>query len=180
MWISQFHLVCHDVLDIAPRCHYAHADKFSLWSDHIWPHNTTTYHPHCSTLLMMISTPIASLTCLSRYNFAQRFILHFRIMSQIFNVMRAIFIALLHNLHANTNSAHIHLELTSITEFAGHTLAMSSLSSLLCFIKPELACRHWGNISYDPSLSLGAQLHPSLLSGDRTSHLNMVRTFVST
>ena len=36
-----------------------------------------------------------------------------------------------------------------------------------CFIKPKLACRHWGNISYDSSSSLGAQLHPS-------SHSNQV------
>jgi len=66
---------------------------------------------------------------LLRYNFARSFITYFRTTSQIFNVICAFFIALLHNLYGNTNSAHIHPELASITEFAGHTLAMSSSSS---------------------------------------------------
>ena len=77
----------------------------------------------------MTSTPFASITRLSRYNIAQSSVTYGRITSQIFNVICAFFIALLHNLHGNTNSGDIHPNLASITEFAGHTLAMSSSSS---------------------------------------------------
>ena len=86
----------------------------------------------------MILTPIASLTRLSHYNFARSFITYFRTTSQIFNVICASFIALLYNLNDNTNSAQIHPELASITEFAGHTLAMSSSSSSI-----TLSNRNW-------------------------------------
>jgi len=78
---------------------------------------------------MMISTPITSLMRLSRYNLVWSFVTYFCTTSQIFNVIWAFFIAQLHNFHANTNSALIDPELASITEFAGHTLAMSSSSS---------------------------------------------------
>jgi len=86
----------------------------------------------------MISIPLTSLTRLSHYNLAWSVITYLCTTSQIFNVICTFFIALLHNLHANTNSAQIHPELTSITEFAGHTLAMSSSSS-----SNTLSIRNW-------------------------------------
>jgi hypothetical protein len=88
-----------------------------------------------SQLFIMISTPVASLTRLSCYNLAWSFITYFCTTSQIFNVICTSFIALLYNLHGNTNSAQIHPELASIT---GHTLGMSSSSSSIA-----LSNRNW-------------------------------------
>lgn len=101
----------------------------------------TTYPPIiliAPKFLIMISTPITSLMRLLRYNVARSFITYFRTTSQIFNVICPSFIALLYNLHRKTNSAQIHPELASITEFAGHTLAMSSSSSSIA-----LSNRNW-------------------------------------
>jgi len=135
---SQFHFVCHVVLATASWCTCAHASNISLRSNYIWPHHTPTYYSHYSEVHIMILTPLASRTRWSHYNFAQSITTYFCMTFQFFNVICAFFIAQLHNLHGNTNTAQIHLELASITEFAGHTLGTSSSSSSIA-----LSNRNW-------------------------------------
>ncbi len=91
----------------------------------------TSPHTHLLLSSLLRSTPddfdSHRITYLSsRYNLARSFVTYFCTTSLLFNIICAFLIVQLHNLHANTNSA---LELASITEFAGHKLAMSSSSS---------------------------------------------------